>query len=131
MDLSKFSNCLIRNRAVASQPEEIVRQQILGKMVHELGFPKGLIAVEKQVGTRRFDIVVYTQSMDPLLLVECKAGELTGAQNQAFGYNETIKAPFICLAGSKEIRTMWVVSGRIESVPFLPTYRELCSFQCI
>lgn len=95
-------------------------------MVDELGFPKGLISVERGVGSRRTDIVCYTQEMVPLLLVECKAGELNAAAvSQVLGYNDTIKAPFVCLVNSTEIKILWQEQGRVASVPFLPTYNEL------
>lgn len=120
------NNCFIRNRQVTETPEERVRQELLRKMVHELGFPKGLISVEKSLGHRRYDVVCYTPEMTPLLLVECKAIALTeSAESQAFGYNATIKAPFICLVSPTEIKTLWQETGRIASVSFLPTYKDL------
>ena len=124
-DLSKFSKCLVRNRLVVQTPEEVVRQWLLDKMIHELGYPKGLISVEKKIGSRRFDIVVFTQEMNPILLIECKANGLKEAENQAIGYNQTVKAPFICLASSTEIKTFWSEQGQLKSVPFLPMYKQL------
>lgn len=108
-----------------SKPEEIVRQRLLEKMVRELGFPKGLISVEKKVGSRRYDIVVFTQEMIPLVLIECKANGLKGAENQALGYNQTILAPFICLVSQNEIKTFWSEQNQLKSVPFLPMYQQL------
>lgn len=111
---------------MVNTPEEVVRQSLIQKMIHDLGFPKGLISVEKGIGSRRTDIVCYTKEMNPLLLVECKAHELNAAAvSQAFGYNDVIKAAFICLANSTEIKTLWQEQGRIASVPFLPKYSEL------
>jgi hypothetical protein len=125
-DLSKYSNCLIRKKQVANTPEELVRQSLIGRMIGELGFPKGLIAVERKIGSRRFDIVCYTKEMAPLLLVECKAGALDeAAVRQVLGYNDVVKAPFISLANAKEIRTLWHEQGRIGSVPFLPSFKDL------
>lgn len=118
--------CLIRNRIIKRTPEEIVRQSLLNKMIFDLGFLRGLIAVEKQVGTRRYDLVSYTPEMRPLLLVECKAGPIEKkAASQAFGYNDEIKAPFVSLANANEVRTFWRGNDGLESVPFLPTYKEL------
>lgn len=95
-------------------------------MIVDLGYPKGLIAVEKQIGSRRFDLVCYTQAMLPLLLVECKAEKFgDAAEAQAFGYNATIQAPFICLASLNEVKLLWQEPGKVASVPFLPTYAEL------
>ena len=100
--------CLLRKKRLVATPEERVRQSILLKMVQELGFPKGLISVERAISSRRTDIVCYTPGMKPLLLIECKAGPLEdSALNQALGYNEKIKAPFICLVNETEQKTFW------------------------
>ncbi len=124
--LSRFSNCLIRKKQVADTPEERVRQLLIQKMLNELGFPKGLLSVERAIGSRRYDLVCYSKEMVPLLLVECKAIALDeGAIRQAFGYNDVLKAPFICLASAQETITLWHEQGKVASVPFLPMYHEL------
>lgn len=120
----------IRRRLVAAIPEEMVRQKLLRKMLGDLGFPKGLIAVEAHLGEskRRADIVCYVPMphLRPLLVVECKASVLSlVAEEQAFGYNSVLGAPFICLAGGEEIATLWLDGGKIARIPFLPPYREL------
>lgn len=116
--------------------EEAVRQKWLRRMVQELGFPKGLVAVEKGFSSqgRRFDILCYANvggALVPLLLVECKAVPLTQeAFQQALGYNETIRSPFICLANQTEISTYWQQQGAWASVPFLPSYAQLVERLC-
>ncbi len=125
-DLSKFSDCFIRKKRVADTPEEKVRQNLLRKMVQEWGFPKGLLSVERGIGARRTDIVCYTPEKSPLLLIECKAGPIEEmAMQQVLGYNETIKAPFLCLANGQEIKTFWFEGAKRVLVPFLPIYKEL------
>ncbi len=106
-------------------------------MIDELGYPKGLIAVEKDISSlasprlnRRIDILCLRPGADglkPLLLIECKAGKLTPeAEKQALGYNDAIGgAPFVALAGLDEIKTFWRELDRIASVPFLPRFDEL------
>lgn len=127
MDLSRFSRCLIRNKEIPDTPEERVRQALLQKMVGGLGFPRGLVSVERGLDGRRTDIVSYTRQMCPLLLVECKAEKLTEAAfQQALGYNEKIKAPFICIASADGMLTFWFEKKGRTCVPFLPTYAELC-----
>lgn len=117
--------CLIRKKWVASTPEEGVRQSFLQRML-ALGYPKGLIAVEKKIGERRFDIVCYTPEMRPVLLVECKAGSIDAeAERQAIGYNEKVGAPFLCLVGCDGVKTMWSEKGKWKSVPFLPEYSQI------
>lgn len=124
----------IRLRYVAMTGEETVRQSLLKKMLGELAFPRGLIAVEKKIGgqARRFDIVCYGRrfhpchELYPLLLVECKAEDVSdAAREQALGYNAFVGAPFVCIAGKTQIHTLWLNSGKIASVPFLPAYDEL------
>ncbi len=105
-------------------------------MIDELGYPKGLIAVEKDISSlalprlsRRIDILCLTPGvvgMRPLLLIECKAGKLTpDAEKQVLGYNDAIGAPFIALAGLDEIKTFWQELYGIASVPFLPRFDQL------
>ncbi len=131
-------HCPIRKKWVVATPEEFVRQKLVQKMVSELAFPKNLIAVEKEIGSlpnissdpkRRFDLVCYAKSIKglvPLLIAECKSVPLSEAAiRQAFGYNEALKALFVCIAGESEIKTLWIEKGRIVSVPFLPHYSEL------
>lgn len=123
---SKSNRCLIRKKQVADTPEERVRQTLLRKMVAELGYPKGLISVERGVGCRRADIVCYTKEMSPLLLIECKAGPLNDAAiRQALGYNGKIKAPFVAIANANEAITFWFEGEKSVSVPFLPVFKEL------
>lgn len=125
-DSSKFSKCLIRKKQIANTPEELVRQSLIRKMIVKLGFPKGLISVERKIGSRRFDLVCYTKEMKTLLLVECKAGAIDeAATRQALGYNDVVKAPFVCLVNPREMITLWHEQGRIASVPFLPTFKDL------
>jgi hypothetical protein len=130
----------LRSKWVAATPEEEVRQQLLAKMTQELGYPKSLISIERGIPTqppllqetartRRFDILAYVKregNLVPLLLVECKAGELKDdALQQANGYNYFLTAPFICLAGKGKVRTFWKELDKMASVPFLPSYSQL------
>lgn len=111
---------------VADTPEERVRQSLLRKMVNELGYPLGLISVERSIGGRRTDVVCYSPCMKPLLLIECKAQSLSEkAIQQALGYNTKIQAPFISLSYGNEIMTFWFEGDLRKSVPFLPKFLEL------
>jgi hypothetical protein len=122
--------CVIRRRHVTATPEEKVRQWWLSRMTRQLGYPSGLIAVEKEIAAtmRRVDILCYMphreRGLIPLLLVECKA-EVCSAENQVFGYNEEIQAPFVSLFLGETAQTFWKENGTLVSVPFLPCYTEL------
>lgn len=121
----------IRNLWVADTPEEQVRQRLIQKMIGMRGYPRGLIAVEKDLSSlpRRPDLLCFVlrkEKLVPLLLVECKAIRVSAkAERQALGYNETVGAPFICLASGKGEKTLWREEGGIASIPFLPAYDEL------
>jgi hypothetical protein len=122
----------IRRRFVAATPEEGVRQFWMEKLVAELGYPKGLISVEKEASSttlRRFDLLCYVRAeagLSPLLLIECKAGALDPkAERQVLGYNESIGAPFMALVNRQEARTFWRERDQLSSVPFIPSYADL------
>lgn len=123
----------IRGVQIKATPEEIVRQKWLCAMIGPLGYPKGLISVEKVIPnySRRVDILCYTpgkEGLIPLLLIECKAQfEGDSPEKQVLGYNFTIQAPFLCVIQGDLAKTFWLEGKRISSVPFLPTYKQLIS----
>jgi Type I restriction enzyme R protein N terminus (HSDR_N) len=135
----------IRKIFIKSLPEEIVRQKLLKKMVANLGYPKSLIAIEKDIdklthidekiiSKRRADIICFAKnihpkhSIYPLLMIECKAYKLDQKTiDQVLGYNHLIKAFFVAIASKNVIKTFWY-DGNLqsyESVDFLPKYKDL------
>lgn len=121
----------IRARYVTATPEEKVRQRWILAMIGPLGYPKGLLSIEKELPNirRRFDLICYTpakEGLKALLLIECKAeDDLSIAEAQVFGYNDTVLAPFLCVICKDRAKTFWKEGEGIKSVPFLPTYGEL------
>ncbi|MDN3508405.1 MAG: type I restriction enzyme HsdR N-terminal domain-containing protein [Simkaniaceae bacterium] len=119
-----------RRIQVSPTPEEIVRQKLLQTLVDQ-GYPKHLIAVEKQVGAgRRADIICYGNSsgtLSILLMIECKAVPLTqDVIDQVTGYNHYIGAPFVAIANSETVRTGWREKDRYIFQEGIPTYEQLC-----
>ena len=130
----------IRQKWVAATPEELVRQQWLKRMVLQLGYPKQLIVVEKQIEglERRLDILCYgksscpSQPFFPLLLVECKAESMTEeAFNQLMGYNDRVGARFVAVIAREEVRfgVFDPRQGRRVFCSFLPSFKELIEWQ--
>lgn len=139
--------CLIRKTWVAATPEEIVRQRLVSHMVHNLQYPPGLLALEKEIRQhphlqlndqeipdRRADLICYGKDIHPdhalfpLLLIECKAVRITNrVLNQVIGYNHFLKAHFISVVNGEEIRTGWFdpVLQDYRFVKSLPSYPEL------
>lgn len=100
---------VIRKKFMDLTPEEWVRQHIIHFLINLKSVPTSLIAVEKQFllnnTRRRFDILVYTPSLKPLIIVECKAPEVEIDQltlNQALRYNLELKVPFVFLSNGLE-----------------------------
>ncbi len=132
-----------RKAWVRATPEELVRQRWLQRMVGELGYPRELLVVEKQIAEllhlnssslpdRRVDILCYGKGPDsslfPLLLIECKADPLSeDAVNQVIGYNHHVQAPFAAIVNGEEARfwTFDVEKSSCQFCPFLPTFKEL------
>lgn len=100
------------------KPEELVRQNILALLIDTYKFPKSLIVTEKNISElnttnlsclikRRVDILCYQkagQELKPLLLIECKAKNLSRQNfDQLEGYNTWIQSPFIALTNFKEV----------------------------
>lgn len=128
-------------------PEEIVRQRLLALMIEKLGYPKSLIAVEKELfllpylkekklPLRRADILVFgknihpVHSLYPLLMIECKKAKLTeSALEQAVGYNYYVQAYFVAVAGKHEVKL--VFSDGSRKLDFLPAYQELLQAACL
>jgi hypothetical protein len=92
----------VRRRWVALTPEEWVRQHFINYLVHELGTPMSLLAVERSLVmnrmARRADILIHDASGNPLALVECKAPKVRidqGTFEQAARYNTVFQVPYL------------------------------------
>lgn len=96
--------CMIRKKWIALTPEEWVRQNFLLYLTETLKYSASLIAVEKQLVLsevkKRFDIVVYDNYAQPLILVECKEmnENLTNSvMFQALNYFKAIQSRFLVI----------------------------------
>ena len=128
--------CEWRHRWVRLTPEEWVRQQLLHRLVEQLGYPASLIAVEVAFhlpsiqggdGGRllRADAVVYDSAMRPLVLIECKAESVPLTQktlDQAITYNRKLNVPYLVLHNG--VQTIFVNGNNIYTSG-LPRYTDL------
>ncbi len=102
--------CPFRRKYVAATPEEYVRQTFLHALVEQFGYPQSLIGVEVPIAVgagvdKRCDAVVYSRSLQPLMLIEFKAPEVAITQttlDQAAVYNTTVHAPYLILANGNQ-----------------------------
>lgn len=155
MGIMESSNCprdelydLVRRCWVEDLPEERIRQNLIKKMVTQLGYPLSLLAVEKELAQlphlkliekrkipkRRVDILVFAKeiheefSLFPLLMIECKVAPLTPKlAQQVIGYNAFVQAPYLALANEKSILTghFDAREGHFKFSEGLPAYTSL------
>ena len=95
-----FIRDVIRKKFLQLSPEEWVRQNLIMYLIGEKKFPPTLFSIESgiKVNTlqKRYDVLVYSKSGNPFVLIECKAPEVILNQKvfeQIAIYNSKIKAP--------------------------------------
>lgn len=94
----------LRQKWVALQPEEWVRQNIVNWLIKEKDVPASLIAVEKTLSSEktamRFDLLIYDRTHQPWMIIECKAPEIKLDEKvlmQVLSYNVKIPVPFLMI----------------------------------
>ena len=95
----------IRRKYFDLTPEEWVRQNLVNYLINEKKYPKGLMALEKGLLinelSKRTDVLVYSKSAQPILLVECKAPSVKinqAAFDQIARYNIHYKLPYLIVS---------------------------------
>lgn len=136
----------IRREWVQALPEERVRQRLISEM-QTLGYPLELMACEvslrqlphlalseETIPKRRADLICFAQNIHPhfplypLLLIECKATPLTAAaRRQLCGYNQSVSAPYICLANEEQQLFGFQEGDHLNYtfIDYLPRYKDL------
>lgn len=129
--------CEIRKRFIKETDEEIVRQRFIKFLLKEIKVPREMMDVEVHLSKlkidsrNRADIVIYATlepQRIPLILVECKSEKETiqtdDVWKQARGYNQDIKAKYICLVDGKEYKLYQIKGESRQEIEF-GTYQEL------
>ncbi|MBO4249981.1 MAG: type I restriction enzyme HsdR N-terminal domain-containing protein [Paludibacteraceae bacterium] len=121
--------CDWRHKWVRLTPEEWVRQQLLHQLVEQLEYPASLIAVEAAITigevSKRCDAIVYDRTMQPLLLIECKAETVLLTQktlDQAVTYNRKLNVPYVLLCNG--VQTIFI-NGTNSNSSGIPRYPDL------
>jgi hypothetical protein len=136
----------LRKKWLKATPEEIVRQQLVQKMIKELFYPKELLSIEKSLKEpplsitidcpdRRIDLLCFSKeisddgSLRPLLLIECKESILlsASAKKQVIGYNHFIRACFVAIAYPEGTQWGFYDTKQQDYVFFqnIPSYTKL------
>lgn len=94
----------LRKRYVSLTPEEWVRQHFIMFLINYRNYPSALIANETSISlngmSRRCDSVVFRSSLEPLVIVEYKAPQVTITKKtfmQAHSYNQVLRVPYIII----------------------------------
>ncbi len=119
----------LRRRHVVLTPEEWVRQHVVHYLVAYLGYPRGLLALERGLRynqrQKRTDLLALGPTGQPLLLVECKAPHVAidaAVARQATTYNQTVGAPLLLLTNGL-VHYCWRVdfaartNERLDEIP--------------
>lgn len=124
----------LRQSYVRLTPEEWVRQHFVQYLIQERDAPAGLVATEASFKFQgqpwRADIVVYDRHGDPLLLVECKAPDVSINQDtfdQGARYNLVLDAPFLVVTNGQAHYACLIDTdaGTYDFLDDLPPYETL------
>jgi len=122
----------LRKRYVALTPEEWVRQHVIQYLLQDKGYPSGLVSVEGSISLyktqKRYDIAAFSRDGVPLLVVECKAPEVSinqGVVDQVVRYNLVLNAPYLFITnGLVHIVLKKEAEGYVQ-VKQVPRYESL------
>jgi hypothetical protein len=119
----------IRKTWLVLTEEEWVRQNFIQYLVTELHYPATLIAIEKELELnglkKRFDVLVYNQQHQPLMLIECKAPQLVlndAALEQLLRYHISIPVPFLIITNGKTTYGWEKIGNELKLLDKLPEW---------
>ena len=125
--------CAVRRRWVALTPEEEVRQWTISLLHGQYGYPLELMQVEGSITlnglARRCDIIVFSTTGAPVMIVECKEPNVKITQkvcDQACRYNTVLKVPYLMLSNGWNIIMISVDFGQGK----LTVLREIPKLFC-
>jgi hypothetical protein len=103
----------LRKKWVRLTPEEWVRQNWVKYILEHCRYPSSLIGIEKTLRLgeleKRFDLLVYDQSHQPWLLMECKAQDVelsTSVLDQVLNYHQQIPATYLMITNG-QLSYLW------------------------
>ena len=101
--------CIIRKKEIRLNPEEVIRQLFLEKLINDYGYPVNRIKLEYQVyfgrEVKRADIVVMDEDRPivPYIIVEVKKPKLKEGKEQLKSYCNSTGAPIAVWTNGEQI----------------------------
>ena len=123
-----------RRRWVALTPEEWVRQNFVRYLTEEKHFPASLVAIERSLRMNqrdfRTDIVLFSKSGNPLVVVECKAPEVKITQqvfDQIARYNLDLRVNYLIVTNGLVHYCCRFDQSELSYtfLPEIPDYKEI------
>jgi hypothetical protein len=120
---------VLRKKYLLLTPEEWVRQHFVHYLISQQQYPKALIKIEGGLKfnalAKRSDIVVFSRTGEPWMLIECKAPDQKLRQAtimQAATYNHTLRARFLVITNGMshiccEVDWTAGVTKQLQSLP--------------
>lgn len=124
----------IRKKFVSLTPEEYVRQHFTNWLINYLHYPMGLIANEVKISLnstiKRCDTIVYSNTGDPMMIIEYKAPHISINQNvfdQIVRYNMVLKTKYLVVTNGMQHYCCIIdyENNSYQFIPHIPTYEEL------
>lgn len=124
----------LRKRYVALTPEEWVRQHFVSYLANHKHYPTSLMANEISITlngmSRRCDTVVYNRQLQPLVIIEYKAPNVTISRKtfeQAMAYNNVLRVPYIIISNGLKHYCCHIDYEHMTSafLQEIPEYKEL------
>lgn len=125
---------VLRRKWLLLTSEEWVRQHFVHYLIDTLGFPASLmgneIGIRLNSTLRRCDTVVYSSSLEPLMIVEYKAPSVAIDQkviDQIMRYNVVLRVPYLVVSnGMHHYCIMFdAATGKYKLLTRIPRYEEL------
>lgn len=123
-----------RRKWVALNPEEWVRQNFVRYLTEEKHFPASLVAIERSLRINqhdfRTDVVLFSKSGNPLVVVECKAPEVRISQqvfDQIARYNLDLRVSYLIVTNGMMHYCCKFDQQQLSYtfLPEIPDYKEL------
>jgi hypothetical protein len=122
-----YVTCLLRKKQLVLTPEEWVRQHVVNYLIAYKSLAKGRLALEVNLKvnslSKRADIVYYDETLQPQLVVECKAPDVKLTSETVFQiatYNSQLNSKFLLISNGLDHFIFENSNGSLVSLDDLP-----------
>jgi len=124
----------LRHKFVALTPEEWVRQHFTHFLINEKHYPAGRTVLEASISyngrKKRCDAVVYSDSLQPLVIIEYKASDVEITQkvfDQISAYNFALRVNYMIVSNGMNhfCCRMDYENHQVIFMPDIPDYDQL------